>query len=205
MFPSPCDPCSFCQKCRLGPPESWEVQELEVPGRARFHFWENWPLNRMNALGKPAFGTSREVPKVTISTLPATTLAEAGEIRKTAVFRLFRPFRAERENQAALAYTFDRTGRNPGFQPGLHPGWPGSGSPEPGSRGPSSPDPGSQEPWMAGIQGPGGPWMAGSGPSRPLSPGRSWPAWTWMLSNTYPRSPWGDLGDRARPTEDTRT
>ena len=203
MFPSPRDPGSFCQKCRLAPPESWKAEKLAGLGSARFHFLENWPLNRLLPLGILGFATSREVAKRTISTLPATTLAQPCGSRKTAVFRVFLPFRHFLDIQGALAYDSDRTGQD-GSWPVAQPGSWIRGSRQPGSgvwpariRVPAAPDP--------GPPGPSGPWIRPSGPSRSPCPGQPRLAWTWIVSNTSPGSPGGDPGDRTRSTEDTRT
>ena len=156
------DPVSFCQKCRLAPPEFSGTRKLKFPESSRFHFWQNRPLNRLVALGVPAFDTSREVSKEPISTLPAAKLAGPGQSRKqpeNSTFRLFPDFP---DIQGALAYTSDRTGREcqePGQQgwPGWL-GWPGSRVPGSWIQGPGLLDPGSRAPGSrvpsSWIQGP---------------------------------------------------
>ena len=122
----------------------------------------------MKLLKNPGFDTSPEVSKVTISTLPALNPGGTCQLWKTAVFRLFRPFPGKPGIQGALAYTSDRTVRDPGFQPGWHPGI----TLDPGSRGP---DPGSQEPWMAWIRGPRASQEALGGPPGTLQALWAWP------------------------------
>ena len=161
----------------------------------RFHFQQNRPLNRLVAFRNPGFDTSREVSKQPISTLPALTAVGTRPKRKTAENGYFRLFSVFPGIQAALAYTFDRTGQScqdPGQQG--WPGWPGSGS-RAARDGPGSRVPGALE----------GSWDGPVVPARPLPASPAWLGWTWSLSNTYPGSPWPGLEDRARSTEDTGT
>ena len=148
-----------------------------------------------------------------ISTLPALTGIRTGRfpaMPETATFRHFRP---KAENQGALAYPSVKTCPDPSFAGirAARDAW--IRTPGPRIRGSGCPDPGSRMPGSGvkrdRIRAPGGllepSWEAQVRPARPPGPGWPRPTPTWMLSNTYPGSPGGDPGDRARSTVDTAT